>query len=123
MPTSNSRPTAHLANLFANLPDTSKDEVFTELLRSPSIRLERIVSKGQATPDGEWYDQEQGEWVILLEGGAGLLFEGEDAPRTLTPGDYVYIPPHVRHRVTWTENEKETVWLALFLDGHGVVQG
>ena len=77
------------------------------------FRLERIVSAGQATPPGEWYDQDTHEWVALLTGGAGLRFEDEAEPRVLAPGDYLLIPAHRRHRVEWTDPEPPTVWLAL----------
>ena len=45
--------------------------------------------------------------------GAELVFEDEAAPRTLHAGDYVRIPPHVRHRVSATDPREPTVWLAL----------
>ena len=51
--------------------------------------------------------------MILLAGGAGLLIEGEAAPRTLAPGDFLLLPAHKRHRVEWTAAGTETVWLAL----------
>jgi cupin 2 domain-containing protein len=99
-------------NLFANAPATLAEEAVTVLARFPGARIERIVSTGQASPAGFWYDQDATEWVVLLAGAAGLLFEGEDAPRVLCPGDYVEIPPHVRHRVEWTDARQPTVWLA-----------
>jgi cupin 2 domain-containing protein len=75
--------------------------------------LERIVSTGQATPEGRWYDQERNEWVAVLSGSAGLLFEGEAGIRVLRPGDHVLIPAHRRHRVAWTDPQQQTVWLAI----------
>ena len=83
------------------------------LLATGNFRLERIVSNGQATPPGEWYDQDTHEWVALLSGGAGLRFEDEAEPRVLRPGDYLLIPAHRRHRVEWTDPGTPTVWLAL----------
>lgn len=100
-------------NLFAALPAVLADEQTTILARLPGARIERIVSTGQASPPGFWYDQNWAEWVILLSGSAGLLFEGDDVPRALGPGDYLEIPPHVRHRVEWTDAEQATVWLAV----------
>jgi cupin 2 domain-containing protein len=100
-------------NLFDPLPPEIPEEISQVLLKTPDFRLERIVSAGQATPPGEWYDQEAPEWVVLLSGGAGLRFEDEPAPRRLRPGDYVLIPAHRRHRVEWTDPEAPTVWLAL----------
>jgi cupin 2 domain-containing protein len=85
-------------NLFANVPAHLPDEEITTLAELPGVRIERIVSTGQASPPDFWCDQDHTEWVVLLSGSAGLLFEGEDAPRVLRPGDYVEIPPHVRHR-------------------------
>ena len=77
------------------------------------MRIERIVSTGQASPPGFWYDQDWAEWVLVLSGAAGLEFEGEAAPRRLGPGDCVLIPAHARHRVAWTDAHQPTVWLAV----------
>jgi len=103
-------------NLLRDLPASLKDERFETLLKTPGLTLERIVSTGQTTPEGEWYDQDRDGWVVLLQGGAQLLFEGEAAPRPLVPGDHVLIPAHARHRVTWTDPDVPTVWLALHFD-------
>jgi len=100
-------------NLFASLARGGPDEVITALLATTNVRIERIVSNGQASPPGFWFDQERDEWVVLLTGAAGLLFEGETAARELKPGDYLHIPAHVRHRVEWTAREPTTVWLAV----------
>jgi len=104
---------AVFGNLLAALPPTGRDELFQEILQRPGLKIERIVSSGQATPHGEWYDQEWGEWVLLLAGSAGLLLEREDEPRLLRPGDYLYLPAHCRHRVDWTDPGMQTVWLAV----------
>lgn len=100
-------------NLFANLPERRTEEEVTSLVEFPGARIERIVSTGQASPPGFWYDQEQFEWVALLKGSAGVVFEGEDTPRILRPGDHVEIPARRRHRVEWTDPTEPTVWLAL----------
>jgi cupin 2 domain-containing protein len=100
-------------NLFANLPTSRAEEEFTTLLARPGVRVERIVSTGQASPVGFWYDQAWTEWVVVLAGSTALLMEGEESPRILRPGDYIEIPPHVRHRVEWTEAGAPTVWLAV----------
>jgi cupin 2 domain-containing protein len=100
-------------NLFAVLPDESSEEKSTDLLSRPGLRIECIVSTGQASPPGFWYDQPQGEWVAVLKGEAMLRFEDEDAPRRLGPGDFVDIAPHRRHRVEWTDARQPTVWLAV----------
>lgn len=104
-----------LANLFDGLPAAAlPEEHVTALLTRPGLRLERIVSTGQATPADTPYEQPNDEWVLLLRGEAGLWIEGEDE-RTLRPGDQVLIPARRRHRVTWTATGEPTVWLALHL--------
>jgi cupin 2 domain-containing protein len=100
-------------SLFADLATSRDAEQFIDLLAMPGLRLERIVSLGQATPPREWLEQSQAEWVILLRGAAELLFEGESAVREIKPGDYVNIPAHCRHRVEWTKPDEPTIWLAL----------
>jgi cupin 2 domain-containing protein len=102
-------------NLFAGLAVKREAEEISALARTTGARIERIVSTGQASPPGFWYDQDTTEWVFLLAGSAGLLLEGEPAPRPLAPGDYVEIPAHRRHRVEWTARDEETVWLAVHL--------
>ncbi|UBM23469.1 cupin [Pseudomonas sp. p1(2021b)] len=107
-----------LGNLFCDLPPLAAHsaERFDDLLRRPGLRIERIVSTGQASPPGFWYDQPEGEWVLLLSGSAGLRLADEAQVRTLHPGDHLDIPPHCRHRVEWTEAGAATVWLAVFYD-------
>ena len=104
------RPTG---NLFAHLTPPTPDERFERLLDRDGLTLERIVSHGHATPEGEWLDQPRAEWVVLLKGAAGLRFEDEAEIRQLRPGDHVLIPAHTRHRVEWTSETEPTVWLAL----------
>jgi cupin 2 domain-containing protein len=100
-------------NLFANVPGQLANEAVEELLSAPNVRIERIVSIGHATATDEWYDQDRAEWVLLLAGSAGLLFEGDTEPHPLVPGSYVHIPAHRRHRVAWTDRSVPTIWLAI----------
>ena len=102
-----------LGNLFEAIPASSDDERFDEILRRGELRIERIVSTGQASPDGFWYDQEAHEWVLLLRGRAGLEIEGREGIVELRPGDHLDIPARVRHRVAWTAADEPTVWLAV----------
>ncbi len=104
-------------NIFSEIPDLVKDEIFETLLETDHLKLERIISSVQATPSGQWYDQPIDEWVILLKGSAGLLFEGHKEVMALHPGDYVHISAHQRHRVEWTDGEQKTIWLALHYSG------
>ncbi|HTV89260.1 MAG TPA: cupin [Stellaceae bacterium] len=103
-----------IANLLADLPDARGGEVVEVLVAATGCRIERIVSHGQASPPGFWYDQPQAEWVLLVAGAARLRFADEAAPRTLAPGDHVLIAPRRRHRVEWTDPAAATVWLAVF---------
>jgi cupin 2 domain-containing protein len=100
-------------NLFANLPPAGPHEHVDELAAAAHLRIERIVSHGQASPPDFWYDQDRAEWVVVLTGSAGPRFEGEDAARPFQRGDYVLIPAHARHRVEWTDGNEPTVWLAV----------
>jgi cupin 2 domain-containing protein len=106
-----------IGNLFAKLPAASDREHTDDLLRAGPVRIERIVSHGQASAPGFWYDQDGDEWVVPLAGSAALRFEHEAAARTLAVGDYVHIPAHVRHRVEWTDPLGPTVWLAVHIQG------
>ena len=99
-------------NLFADLPAALPDELFHTLLGTSSFRVERIVSHGHSSPEGFWYDQATDEWVLLVSGAARLRFEGQ-SPIELSPGSYVHIPAHKRHRVDWTDPARPTVWLAI----------
>ncbi len=107
------------ANLFADLAALAAanppEEQSREILARPGLRIERIVSMGQASPPGFWYDQTWDEWVAVLSGEARLRFEDEAEARLLAPGDHVFIPAHVRHRVDWTSVDRPTVWLAIHL--------
>ena len=103
-------------NLLAPLPDARTAEVFTALLERPGVRIERIVSQGQVTPTDAPYDQPHDEWVLLLAGAARLWLDDGSGERDLTPGDTLLIPAHTRHRVTWTQAEPPTVWLAIHLE-------
>lgn len=100
------------SNLFTDLPSSLPDELFTTLLDADNLRIERIVSHGHASPEGFWYDQDQHEWVVVLQGAARLSIDGEI--RNLKTGDYINIPAHQKHRVEWTTPDEPTVWLTVF---------
>lgn len=99
-------------NLFAELPSVLAEELFTTLINSAEVRIERIVSHGHVSPKNFWYDQDLHEWVIVLKGSARLEFE--DAFLEMKPGDFVNIPAHKKHRVEWTTPDEPTIWLAVF---------
>ena len=101
-------------NIFADLPEDIDQECIEELIKGRTCRIERIVSRGQASPPGFWYDQEEHEWVLVLCGQARLQFEGQAESVALAPGDHLQIPAHTKHRVEWTDPTVETIWLAVF---------
>ena len=104
-----------IGNLFDDLPlAVAERETVDVLVETESVRVERIVSRGHASPEDFWYDQDRNEWVALLSGAAGLLFEGAAEEIVLGPGDHVVISAHLKHRVLWTDAEQETVWLTVF---------
>lgn len=101
-------------NLLTGLPDSPcAEEIFETLLANPNVRIERIVSMGQASPTDFWFDEPQAEWVLLVQGLAQIKFEDEAKASVLHPGDYVFIAPHRRHRIQFTQACPPTVWLAV----------
>jgi cupin 2 domain-containing protein len=101
-------------NLF-HLPDAlPPGELFTTLFETPTVRIERILSGGETTPPGAWYDQEQDEWVVVLQGAATLTY-ADHSSIAMKPGDYVLLPAHTRHRVDFTSQEPPCIWLAIHI--------
>jgi cupin 2 domain-containing protein len=103
-------------NLLTPLPLARDAEISEALVTGRGLRLERIVSLGQVSPEAFWYDQDEAEWLMVLTGGARLAIAGEVEERILGPGDAVFLPAHCRHQVVWTDPDRPTVWLALFVD-------
>lgn len=99
-------------NLLANLPASQSAESFEPLAQGPGVLIERIVSRGQRSAEGFWYEQPQAEWVMVVQGEAILRWESGESTRMM-PGDYVNIPAFCRHRVEWTDPDRETIWLAV----------
>lgn len=91
-----------------------ENEFIEFLIERAGVKLERIISQGQTTPPGTWYDQETDEWVVLLKGRASLEFDNGTSIH-LTEGDYLMIPAGLRHRVSFTSKNPPCVWLALHL--------
>ncbi len=104
---------AHKAHSETVKPEQNSEQ-FNELLARPGLRIERIISTGQCSPPDFWYDQNEGEWVVLLQGEAKLRFADEADARHLQPGDQLDIAPHRQHRVDWTAPDQTTIWLAVF---------
>ncbi len=105
-------------NIYENLPGIMDEEDFKAILTSRFVRIERICSRGHRSPETGWYDQDEHEWVMVLQGAGTLEFEDERRV-DLKKGDYLTIPAHVRHRVVWTDPDQITVWLAVFTTDDG----
>ena len=99
-------------NIFDAIPKNVTAEIFDSLIDTENIQIERIVSKGQSSPDSGWYDQDKNEWLLILKGEAILLF-ADNSSVTLTTGDYINIVAHKKHKVKWTDPDVETIWLAI----------
>jgi cupin 2 domain-containing protein len=105
--------TPEFRNILADLPPALTGEAFETIIAAGSLCIERIVSNGQVTPEGEWYDQARDEWILLLAGSADLVFDDGQEPHRLAAGDHARIPAGCRHRVSWTDPTVKTVWLAV----------
>lgn len=99
-------------NIYDQIPEDLSQEVFEKLAGNGQVTIERIISKGQTSPESGWYDQKQDEWVIVLKGAATLRFEGGSEVH-LSNGEYLDIPAYTKHKVSWTDPEVETIWLAV----------
>ena len=102
-----------MSNIFTLPSELPTEELFESLIETDRLKIERIISTGQTTPPGEWYDQERDEWVMLLQGEAQLAYEG-DRIVTLKAGDYLLIRAHQKHRVEYTSSNPPCIWLAVF---------
>ena len=99
-------------DLLRDLPDDLPEELVETLAESGSVRIERIVSTGHASPEGFWYDQPDREFVLVVKGRARLEF-ADGKSLELEAGGWADIPAHRRHRVAWTSPDEPTIWLAI----------
>lgn len=99
-------------NIFSNITEAGEEEQFNLLLKSPNCRIDRIVSAGHSSPKGFWYDQENNEFILLLQGEATLEFE--DRMVTLKAGDYMHIPKYCKHRLEKSSIDPVCIWLCVF---------
>jgi cupin 2 domain-containing protein len=102
-------------NIFTHIPEQLPEELFTSLLKQDKIHIERIVSQGHSTPSGQWYDQIQDEWVLVIQGQAELIYQQPLQKITMKAGDSIFIPAHTKHRVEWTSPDRQTIWLAVHI--------
>jgi len=101
----------NLNNFFTDLP-ISNNEVTEDILKNSKFKIERIISRGHITAEGEWYDQETDEWVMLLTGSSIIKFD-DNIEIKMEPGDFLNIPAHKKHRVIYTDNQTESIWLTI----------
>ena len=100
-------------NIFSEIPNSLKEELFEDIISTENIKIERIISDGHSSPKEGWYESEQNEWVIVLEGDAILTLEsGENI--TLKRGDYYNISAFTKHKVSQTSKSEKTIWLAIY---------
>jgi len=103
-----------MQNIFDHLPHAPlTEELFEILANGHEFNMSRIISTGQVSPQSGWYDQDTHEWVILLKGAAIITFE-DGREIHFAPGDYLMIPAHDKHRVSWTKPDRQSVWLAIY---------
>ena len=97
-----------------NIPKGNPDEqeTFETLLRNENVLIERIVTQKPYESAGEWYDQKEDEWVVLLQGEAELEFKNEKNIKLIS-GDYLFIPAHKIHRIKHSGIEEKCIWLAI----------
>jgi cupin 2 domain-containing protein len=103
------------SNLLESVPETLPEEFSQKILTQSGVTIERIVSRGHHSPEGFWYDQTWDEWVLLTRGNAGLEIEGQPDMIELHAGDHLLIPAGTRHRVAWTDEKNDTIWLAVHI--------
>lgn len=103
-----------MENIFNDIPSDLPDELIEKIAgdAEKNVNVERIISRGHASPPGFWYDQDRNEFVILLKGKAALQFKGSNRLTEMSPGDYIDIPAHTLHRIEWTSDSEDTLWLA-----------
>jgi cupin 2 domain-containing protein len=94
-------------NLFNITTPVDGAEMITELLQHKNVTINRIVSN--RLTNGSWYDQDEDEWLVLVEGAALLLIDDEE--KTLKAGDTLFIPAHQLHRVISTSDN--ALWLTV----------
>ncbi|HIF5880511.1 TPA: cupin domain-containing protein [Vibrio parahaemolyticus] len=102
-----------MPNLFSEIPENISEEIFEDIISTEGVRIERILSHGQSSPETGWYDQAENEWVIVLKGQGVIEFKTGQIV-TLSKGDYVNIKAGEKHRVISTSSQEVTVWLAVF---------
>ena len=104
----------HIFSLDGVVFDPDQEHIDT-LYSNRNTRIKRILSKGHVTPPGQWYDQKEDEWVMLMQGNASLEFE-DGSIIHLRTGDYIVLDAGTKHRVSYTSNNPPCIWLAVYVE-------
>ncbi|MEZ8038283.1 MULTISPECIES: cupin domain-containing protein [unclassified Vibrio] len=102
-----------MSNIYSDVPSSIPDEIFNDIITTENVRIERIISHGHRSPEQGWYDQNENEWVMVLEGQGVIEFE-DGRVVTLSKGDYINIAAREKHKVVGTDRDVVTIWLAVF---------
>ncbi len=102
-----------LRNIFSEIPKDLPEELIETLEKKDNIKIERIISKGHITKKERWYDQDKNEFVLVIKGNSIILFEDNEEIK-MTEGDYIIIPKRIKHKVIYTDKNKDTIWLTIF---------
>lgn len=100
-------------NIFSNIPLDFKEEFIEPLVKDPQVKIDRIISRGHRSARDFWYNQDENEFVLILQGEAKLKFKDEKGIVYMGKGDYMIIPAHKEHRVQWTSKNEDTLWLTV----------
>ncbi len=100
------------SNILSNILVDKKNEQFFDIFKNENIRIETIVSNGQKSKKDFWYEQDENEFVMIVQGDAILEFNDKEVK--MSKGDYLIIEKHIRHRVKYTSQTQATIWLAVF---------
>ncbi len=103
----------HFSNFLSLIPEQVDEEIFQDIVDTGQLKIERIISHGQSSPETGWYDQEKSEWVMIIEGEAIIEFDDGTETR-LGKNDFLFLKPHQKHRVKWTASDRKTIWLAVY---------
>ena len=85
-------------------------EISELIVSNPNVRIERIISPAHFVSD--WFDQDENEYVILLQGQAVLEYE-DGVKVELTAGNSLIIAAHQKHRLVDTSEEPLCIWMCV----------
>jgi cupin 2 domain-containing protein len=99
-------------NIFTDPGIEDTKELFEVIATLDDARIERIITQKPYSSPGQWYNQEQDEWVVLLRGNATIEIRDQGLIE-LRSGDYIMLPAHCQHRITRTSADPACIWLAV----------